>query len=104
MDMELEKKLLEQVIQSGDSESSLLEIIDFYKQADVPEKAVPYLIKLFSNAEDVEGAAYRCIGMGAEMEYHEEYEQAIRFYSCGLSRLPKQRTSCTFLTTTWATA
>jgi len=89
MDTELEKKLLEQVMQSGDSESSLLELIDFYKQADVPEKAVPYLIKLFSNAEDVEKAAYFCIGMGAEMEYHEEYEQAIWFYSCGLSRQPQ---------------
>ena len=72
MDTELEKKLLEQVMQSGHSESAINELIDFYVKAD-----------------DFEGAAYRCIGMGAEMEYHKEYEQAIRFYSCGLSRQPQ---------------
>ncbi len=72
METEREKKLLEQVVKSGFSESTINELMDFYMEVD-----------------DFEWAAYRCIGMGAEMEHHDEYEQAIRFYSCGLSRQPQ---------------
>jgi hypothetical protein len=43
LDLDLEAKLLDQARKSGNSESAINELIDFYLNEKAPEKAVAYL-------------------------------------------------------------
>ncbi|MGD0276539.1 MAG: tetratricopeptide repeat protein [Syntrophales bacterium] len=85
----LEKKLLGQIRQSSNRESSLLELIKFYGKEGVPKKATPYIVRLVSQSDDVEKNAYTCIQMGVDLERIKSYDNALLFYSCGLSLQPQ---------------
>lgn len=89
MDNDLEKKLLDNIKQSGNSDAAVEELIDFYVKENVPEKAVAYLVKRAAKTEDVEKVAYYALIMGTDMEHQEKYGQAILFYSYGLSLKPE---------------
>jgi tetratricopeptide (TPR) repeat protein len=91
MDTELEKKLLEQVMQSGNNQSAFNELMEFYIRENIPEKAVAYLVKQrTTNMEDIEEIAASALELGAYMERCDKYEHAIIFYSYGLSLKPKK--------------
>ena len=88
MDRELEKKLIEQVEESGFSQESVQELSDFYKW-NIPEEGIPWLVRRFvADSEDVEKVAYCCLGVGLEMEREDNYERAVLFYAYGLSVQP----------------
>ena len=89
MDRELEKKLIEQVEQSGFSQESLHELSEFYKR-NIPEEGIPWLVRKFAgDSEDVEKIAHCCLGLGSEMEREGNYERAVLFYAYGLSVQPR---------------
>lgn len=97
MDRELERKLIEQVEESGFSQESVQELSDFYKR-NIPEEGIPWLVRRFAgDSEDVEKVVYCCLGVGSEMEREGNYERAVLFYAYGLSVQPRTEDFIYFL-------